>query len=176
MDVDQFDTTSLDIPAVDFQQSTDDNLSVHQRWGKIRDEVMSFSEIPTFHNAKKIIPCNACQSLTGAVRTKCVQTTIRLKCVWVFFGWHLNTLKKHAYFHNAIYVEHPSIMMCGWHVFAGFVYADGFVFYFYSNLDSSKHWTTWIIELKSCAKSRSLWPKSVICFSCRWTYSSIMSS
>lgn len=31
MDVDQFDTTSMDIPAVDFQQSTDDNLSVHQR-------------------------------------------------------------------------------------------------------------------------------------------------
>lgn len=31
MEVDQFDTTSLDISSVDFQQTSDDSVSVHQR-------------------------------------------------------------------------------------------------------------------------------------------------
>lgn len=31
MEVDQFDSSSLDISSVDFQQAHDDNLSVHQR-------------------------------------------------------------------------------------------------------------------------------------------------
>lgn len=31
MEVDQFDSSSLDISSVDFQQANDDNLSVHQR-------------------------------------------------------------------------------------------------------------------------------------------------
>lgn len=31
MEVDQFDATSMDISLVDFQQTNDENLSVHQR-------------------------------------------------------------------------------------------------------------------------------------------------
>lgn len=31
MEVDQFDSSSLDISSVDFQQANDDDLSVHQR-------------------------------------------------------------------------------------------------------------------------------------------------
>lgn len=31
MEVDQFDSSSLDISSVDFQQANDDNLSMHQR-------------------------------------------------------------------------------------------------------------------------------------------------